>query len=233
MLFGLKPLEAIIAISPAPVWRRSPPEPPGSYCRAPNGERGFSATRCAIARQPAGRFGCGWAEEGFSLTPKAGSDIGGSGHPVFSNGVMGIGRYACSDRRAALLDAKVRARAQWSDAAPRCLIAGSVALHSALEVYPEPSDAANQPRIHDAGNRLQPLQQLLVADEMGSDHAEPAKAPSAVYRDTGIRDPAIGAILRYCWIKVFIQSLISFCEYETGWPPPIAFVISPIWLRSR
>jgi len=36
----------------------------------------------------------------------------------------------------------------------------------------------------------------------------------------------MGATLRYCWIRDFIESLISFCEYETVCPPPIAFVTS-------
>ena len=70
--------------------------------------------------------------------PKAGSDIGRSCHTALSNGIIGIETYLCSDRRAALLDEKVRARAPTS---------------GALEVYPELSDTANQPRIDDTGKR--------------------------------------------------------------------------------
>ena len=54
------------------------------------------------------------------------------------------------------------------------------------------------PELIAPGECVQPLQQLLVADEIGGDHAIPSRAPATPCGDTGDQDPAMGATLRYC-----------------------------------
>src|SRR5208282_415460 len=117
--------------------------------------------------------------------------------------------------------------------APEHLSAQLILLHVALKLDPELGDPTKDARIDCVRQCAQSLQQLLIANKIGRDHTAPASVAVSVWVGAGIRKPVIGAMMRYCRISVFIESLISFCEYDTVSPPPIALATSPMRVRSR
>src|ERR1700737_3923225 len=70
-------------------------------------KRGFSEARHAVPRWGTDHLPSAGADEGFSLAPKAGSDIGRTRQTAIPNGTMEIEAYACSDGAVALLDTKI------------------------------------------------------------------------------------------------------------------------------
>src|SRR6516225_1026376 len=95
------------------------------------------------------------------------------------------------------------------------LSAQLVLLNVALKLDPELGDPAQEPRIDCARQCAQSLQQLHVTNKIGGDHIAPGSVAASVWVGAGIRNPLNGATMRYCWINVFIESLMSFCEDET------------------
>ena len=136
-----------------------------------------------------------------------------SGKTVFVyRGIWAVGKDVRNDGATALIDPEVDARPQRSGTAFEHLSAKFILLHVTLKLDPKPGNRRQKTGIDCVRQCAQSVQHLSVADKIADDHTAPASVAVSVWVGAGTRKPVIGATTRYCWISVFIESLMSFWE---------------------